>query len=328
MNSRLPASVVDDLRSPVSGLRLEQEGDWLVTGGGAERYRVAGGIPVLLEPGHLLFDRDAIAAALETPMPRRRSRPRRFIPRTAANPAARQRFAGLVARLRARSSAPKVLIIGGGEVGYGMEPLIEAADVQLVETDVYAGPRVSLVCDAHRLPFADASFDAVVAQAVLEHVLEPAVVAQEIHRVLRPDGLVYAETPLMQQVHEGPYDFTRFTEVGHRRLFRCFEALESGVAAGPGTALLWSLRYLARSAPRSPGAARVADRLVTLAFFWLREFDRWLNERPGAHDAASSYYFLGRRRDDPVPDLEILASYAGVVRSPFMRREGTTGPPS
>ena len=71
---------------------------------------------------------------------------------------------------------------------------------------------------------------------MLEHVLEPELVVAEIHRVLMPDGLVYAGTPFMQQVHEGPYDFMRFTESGHRWLFRRFERLASGATGGPGAA--------------------------------------------------------------------------------------------
>ena len=36
-------------------------------------------------------------------------------------------------------------------------------------------------------------------------------------------GIVYAETPFMQQVHEGAYDFTRYTVLGHRYLFKKFK---------------------------------------------------------------------------------------------------------
>jgi len=81
---------------------------------------------------------------------------------------------------------------------------------------------------------ASASVDGVLIQAVLEHVLDPAQVVGEIHRVLRPDGLVYAETPFLQQVHAGPNDFTRFTSSGHRYLFRAFAEIAAGPVAGPG----------------------------------------------------------------------------------------------
>ncbi len=52
---------------------------------------------------------------------------------------------------------------------------------------------------------------------------------KEIHRVLKDDGIVYADTPFMQQVHEGAYDFTRFTLSGHRWLFKNFALLDSTV---------------------------------------------------------------------------------------------------
>ena len=112
---------------------------------------------------------------------------------------------------------------------------------------MFSSPHTRLVADAHKLPFVDQSFDGVWIQAVLEHVLEPIDVVSEIHRVLRDDGLVYAETPFMQQVHERAYDFTRFTQSGHRWLFRSFTEISAGPVTGGGVALLWSIRYLFRA---------------------------------------------------------------------------------
>ena len=64
-----------------------------------------------------------------------------------------------------------------------------------------------------------------------------------MYRVLKYDGLVYAETPFMQQVHMGKYDFHRFTHLGHRRLFRDFSQIESGVMCGLGMALACGYYY-------------------------------------------------------------------------------------
>ncbi|HHT9155478.1 MAG TPA: methyltransferase domain-containing protein [Candidatus Tripitaka sp. YC43] len=46
-----------------------------------------------------------------------------------------------------------------------------------------------------RLPFKDNSFDVVVCSQVLEHVLNPEVIAGEMVRVLKPTGRVIVETP-------------------------------------------------------------------------------------------------------------------------------------
>jgi SAM-dependent methyltransferase len=50
------------------------------------------------------------------------------------------------------------------------------------------------VCDAQDLPFADASFDVVVANHMLYHVPEPTRAVAEFARVLRPDGVLIAAT--------------------------------------------------------------------------------------------------------------------------------------
>jgi ubiquinone/menaquinone biosynthesis C-methylase UbiE len=47
------------------------------------------------------------------------------------------------------------------------------------------------VADALNLPFDDASFDVVICSHVYEHVPDPVRMFDEIHRVLRPDGICY-----------------------------------------------------------------------------------------------------------------------------------------
>lgn len=289
----------DDLRCPATGAPLIRDGAVLRTADGVHRYPVVDGIPVLVSADRSVFSPSGPPAK---PTALRRLAAR--WPRDSVNVGT----AGLVAQLRSLLPArPRVLVVGGGTLGAGMAPLLDDPAVDTTETDVWIGPRTMLVCDGHDLPFADATFDAVVCQAVLEHVLDPPRVVAEMHRVLRPDGLLYAEIPFMQQVHEGANDLTRYTYVGQRRLFRRFDEIAGGAVCGPAMALAWSLRYLAVTV-----FGRRAAHVVVLFTFWLPWLDRWLITRPGALDAASSIGFLGRRREDPLSDAEVLASYRGV----------------
>jgi SAM-dependent methyltransferase len=222
------------------------------------------------------------------------------------NAVASEEVRALLSRLPGAS--PLVLVVGGGTVGNGTEALYEPGP-RVLAFDIYGSSLTHFIADAHQIPLATASVDAVIVQAVLEHVVDPEQVVSEIHRVLRPDGLVYAETPFMQQVHAGAYDFVRFTSSGHRWLFRAFEELGAGPVAGPGTQLLWSIDHLARGLTRS----QLGGRLARAAFFWLRRLDRLIPE-PFALDAASACFFLGRRAERELQPREIVEYYRGAQR--------------
>jgi SAM-dependent methyltransferase len=206
-------------------------------------------------------------------------------------------------------SSPLVLVVGGGTIGNGTEALYADPRLRLIAFDVYASSVTQFIADAHQIPLADASVDAVVIQAVLEHVTDPRRVVDEIHRVLRGDGIVYAETPFLQQVHAGPYDFHRYTSSGHRYLFRGFEEIAAGGVAGPGTQLLWSVDHLVRALVRS----ELAGKLARLVFFWLRYLDR-LVPATFTMDNATAYYFLGRRAVSELTPREIVDYYRGAQR--------------
>jgi SAM-dependent methyltransferase len=210
-----------------------------------------------------------------------------------------------------RSAAPVVLIVGGSVLGAGTEELLRwCPPIQLLETDVSFGPRTRVICDAHDLPFESDSFDGIVVQAVLEHVVDPYRCVEEISRTLRPGGLVYAEIPFMQPVH-ARHDFTRFTHLGLRRLFARFDEIESGSVHGPGAALAMVYQYFLLSFAtkrRTRGAIRVFSQLSA---FWLKYVDVYLSRRPGSLDAASGYYFLGAKASDQLTDRDLIAAYRG-----------------
>jgi SAM-dependent methyltransferase len=70
------------------------------------------------------------------------------------------------------------------------------------------------------LPFGDAMFDGVILKDLLEHVTDPVAVVREVHRVLKPGGLVFASSPDAQRWVWDDYTHRRpFTRKGFRLLF-------------------------------------------------------------------------------------------------------------
>ena len=288
------------LASPCCKQALRTEEGTRVCVNCSSTFRSAGGLPVLICQDRSVASISDASDAIESQVPRRSSRWRKFLQPT--NHTAARQTAELLAQL---PSQGLVLVVGGGSLGQGLTRLYESANV--IAFDIYASPHVQLLADGHDIPFADETFDAVVIQAVLEHVLDPARVVNEIHRVLRPGGHVYAETPFLQPVHEGAYDFQRFTESGHRWLFRRFESVSTGPCGGPAAQLVWSLNYFFRALFRS---RRVGLVVRTLALPLLA-LDRLIPARH-AIDAAAGTYFLGRKTAGfELTAAEIIAYYSG-----------------
>jgi SAM-dependent methyltransferase len=293
-------------------------GRWRCTGAPCryadEPFPVVSGVPALVDFEHSVLDADRLRE-VEGASGLHRSRYQRALTRLLhpANTTAPANVARMLELLRADDATagqrPRILVIGGGAVGSGLEELCADPTVDLISFDIYASPDVQFIADGHAIPLADGSIDGVVIQAVIEHVLEPTVVAKEVHRVLRSAGIVYADTPFLQQVHEGPYDFTRFTDSGHRYLFRSFERIDSGSVAGAGTALRWSIDYFVRALTRSVKLGRI----MALCFFWLSFMDRILDPKHSL-DGASSIFFLGRKTAVPITEAEIINYYQGGMR--------------
>jgi len=273
------------------------------------RYGTIHGAPVLVDFSQSILSKEQVGSQADSPVQRRVTHGiERGIKRILSpeKKSTRLNIDRLIAALPQGREA-LVLVIGGGTIGQGMGALYTHPNLRIAAFDIYYSNNVQFIADAHSIPLRDGSVDAVVIQAVLEHVLDPQQVVDEIWRVLAPDGLVYAETPFLQHVHEGCYDFTRFTESGHRYLFRRFSLLDSGTSGGPGTQLTWSIDYFARAVFRS----RRMGKLFKLAFSWLWLFDAII-PAPYASDAASGVYFLGRRSTRSISPRDMVAFYRGA----------------
>jgi SAM-dependent methyltransferase len=109
-------------------------------------------------------------------------------------PALRAVYADIYRRIAAHRAPGRTLEIGGGSGN------LKEFVPDVVSTDIIAVPWLDAVCDAQRLPFADASFANIVLVDVLHHIERPARFFAEAARVLAPEGrLIYCEpaiTPL------------------------------------------------------------------------------------------------------------------------------------
>lgn len=293
-------------------LTIEAGSRELLCAGCATRYPITYTRPVLLRPDNAVFCLDDYRRAALPSHEVSVSGIARFIPSPSVNLAS-ERILALVRQMLAELPLATVLVVGGGRQRQWLDEKLGAGDtVRVVYSDIDVGADVDLFCDGHDLPFVCGAFDAVITTAVLEHVLYPERVASEIYRVLKVGGLLYSELPFMQQVHEGAYDFTRYTLSGHRRLFNGFAEIESGMVAGPATALMWAienfvLAFFSQSIFRKMGKA-----VVRICLFWLKYLDYVLGNRAEAMDGASCTYLLGRKIDGHVPDAEIIARYVGA----------------
>lgn len=107
-----------------------------------------------------------------------------------------------------------------------------------------------IVGDIQDLPLPDASQEAIVCNAVLEHVEDPIKGAREMYRVLEPGGYCFVYVPFLYyyHAHEGYYhDYWRFTKDSLQSMFKGFSVIEICSVRGP-------LETLIRLSPLGRGA--------------------------------------------------------------------------
>jgi len=216
-----------------------------------------------------------------------------------------------ISEVKKLAQRPRVIVVGSGSRGSGAQELWECKDIEVVGVDVYASRTVSVVCDAHYLPFEDGCFEGVWVQAVLEHVVDPSQVVAEIHRVLKGNGIVYSEVPFMQHVHEGAYDFTRFTVLGHRYLFNRFKTIQLGPLQGAEVVLAWSIKYFFWSVARNRTAAKILGQILFFLFIPLR----LIVSKKSLYDSCSGSFFMGSKMvTGKVTHKEVIRLYRGCIQ--------------
>jgi len=98
---------------------------------------------------------------------------------------------------------------------------------------------------AEELPFAADVFDAVISNAVLEHVRDPFRAASEITRVLKPGGKLFCCVPFLQPFHGYPNHYYNMTHEGLANLFHKLTITRQSVPSymSPIYTLTWFLQH-------------------------------------------------------------------------------------
>jgi SAM-dependent methyltransferase len=165
-----------------------------------------------------------------------------------------------------------------------------------VNLDICPHGNVDVIGDAHRLPFADASFDGAIYQAVLAHLRNPFQAAAEIIRVLKPGGLVWCTAPYAHPLSLSPKDFFRFSADGLKAIFDGMTMLELAASGGP-------FRVISRFAENTaeaifPGKFGSAAHLtIAWSLQPFKYLDDWLVKRNPA--CASAFFMLAKKPESP-----------------------------
>lgn len=275
------------------------------------QFRSVGGIPVLA-------DEETSAVAFKTDKGGRSKSPSktfalRHLPALDLNVVPEATKKRLIDEILALADRPTVLNVGGKHPTSITEKICARDDVVAIECDLAYRSRTRLFANPSRIPLADESVDAVLLDGLLEHVPQPDMVVSEAWRVLKPNGIVYSDTPFMLQVHGGAFDYSRFSHQAHRWLFRRFEELDSGVSSGPAVALAYAIQYFLLCFAVGKNSRYAIKTFCRLTLFWLKYFDKLIARRPAAKDAAHGLYFLGRKSMTLATERDLVERYDGRV---------------
>jgi 2-polyprenyl-3-methyl-5-hydroxy-6-metoxy-1,4-benzoquinol methylase/uncharacterized protein YbaR (Trm112 family) len=270
----------DLLACPLCRCSLWRRREELVCGRCGRRYAVIDGVPVLLPSGEALGP-------------------------DAALPERNGYDAGIHRTVLESLPADAIVL----EVGAGHM----ATDLpNVIRMDVTLTPHVDVVGDAHAAPFISDCFDFVFSLAVMEHLRQPFVAADEMFRVLRNGGYVYAECSFVFPFHGHPHHYFNASHLGMAELFKNFTPLRSGV--GPHQMPSFALRalletYLFFVGPHADAdAQRVSERLRGVLSENLTGLDERFSQEAALRCAACTYFFAAKRPESteviPAPVLK------------------------
>lgn len=88
-----------------------------------------------------------------------------------------------------------------------------------IKLDINSDSEADIIGSVESIRLDDGSVDSIVSTQVLEHVKNPAKAISEFYRVLKSGGYCLVTVPQLNELHEEPHDYFRFTKYGLEEIF-------------------------------------------------------------------------------------------------------------
>lgn len=112
------------------------------------------------------------------------------------------------------------LQVAGQEGFADLRPLFPGR--KYIGADMREGTGVDKVLDLHEIDLPSESVGTVLCLDTLEHVEYPGKALEEIHRILKPDGLAVISSVMCCPIHDHPHDYWRFTPEAFKSILKPF----------------------------------------------------------------------------------------------------------
>jgi SAM-dependent methyltransferase len=181
----------------------------------------------------------------------------------------------------------RVLNAGCGD--RNISDLLIGAGAQSVDNcDIQSSIPGAFICDLREIPRPDSCYDAILCNAVLEHVPDAEKVMSEFRRLLAPGGKLVVAVPFLQPYHPTPLDLRRYTLDGLIDLCKRFgfDVVHTAPVHSMAQTLGWM--YWAYLEERKSTTLKV--------LFWLPIYVAsrlWKAPRPESRAACSGFQVVG-----------------------------------
>ena len=88
-----------------------------------------------------------------------------------------------------------------------------------IKLDINPDGKPDILGSVENIPLKNNSVDSTISTQVLEHVKNPQKAVEEFYRVLKPGGYCLITVPQLNELHEEPRDYFRFTRYGLEEIF-------------------------------------------------------------------------------------------------------------